>query len=60
MGLHGLACWMGKYWSLDRDIAFLEIIPIAFSIFLCNESAMALWTYDICTALKWRSHTNNQ
>jgi hypothetical protein len=25
-----------------------------------NESAMALWTYDICRALKWRCHTNNQ
>ena len=37
MGLHGLACWMGKYWSLDRDIAFLEIIPIAFSIFLWHK-----------------------
>ena len=37
MGLNGLACWMGKYWSLDRDITFLEIIPIAFSIFLWHK-----------------------
>jgi hypothetical protein len=28
---------MGKYLSLDRDITFLEIIPIALSIFLWHK-----------------------
>jgi hypothetical protein len=28
---------MGKYWSLDRDITFLEIISIALSIFLGHK-----------------------
>jgi hypothetical protein len=37
MGLLAAACWMGEYWSLDRDITFLEIIPTAFSIFLWHK-----------------------
>ena len=37
MGLLAVSCWMGKYWSLDRDITLLEIIPIALSIFLCHK-----------------------
>jgi hypothetical protein len=28
---------MGKHLSLDRDIIYLEIIPIALSIFLWNK-----------------------